>query len=77
MGIAGLHNIENAVAAIEAALHVEVSADAIHEALGSFKGVKRRFEYIVKNDSISILMIMRTPRRIKGGHNISKKVVSN
>jgi UDP-N-acetylmuramate--alanine ligase len=49
MGIAGLHNIENAVAAIEAALHVEVSADAIHEALGSFKGVKRRFEYIVKN----------------------------
>ncbi|MES2062850.1 MAG: UDP-N-acetylmuramate--L-alanine ligase [Bacteroidota bacterium] len=51
MGIAGLHNIENAVAAIEAALHVEVSADAIHEALGSFKGVKRRFEYIVKNDN--------------------------
>jgi UDP-N-acetylmuramate--alanine ligase len=50
MGIAGLHNIENAVAAIEAALHVEVSADAIHEALGSFKGVKRRFEYIVKNE---------------------------
>jgi UDP-N-acetylmuramate--alanine ligase len=49
MGIAGLHNIENAVAAIEAALHVEVSADAIHEALGSFKGIKRRFEYIVRN----------------------------
>jgi UDP-N-acetylmuramate--alanine ligase len=39
MGIAGLHNIENAVAAIEAALHVEVSADAIHEALGSLKGL--------------------------------------
>jgi UDP-N-acetylmuramate--alanine ligase len=55
MGIAGLHNIENAVAAIEAALHVEVSADAIHEALGSFKGVKRRFEYVVKNsDTIYI-----------------------
>jgi UDP-N-acetylmuramate--alanine ligase len=50
MGIAGLHNIENAVAAIEAALHVEVSADAIHEALGSFKGIKRRFEYIIRNN---------------------------
>jgi UDP-N-acetylmuramate--alanine ligase len=50
MGIAGLHNIENAVAAIEAALHVDVPANAIHEALGSFKGVKRRFEYVVKND---------------------------
>jgi len=49
MGIAGLHNIENAVAAIEASLRLELSGDAIREALGSFKGVKRRFEYIVKN----------------------------
>ncbi|GGH15572.1 UDP-N-acetylmuramate--L-alanine ligase [Mucilaginibacter phyllosphaerae] len=50
MGIAGLHNIENAVAAIQAALLVNVPADAIHRALGSFKGVKRRFEYVVKTD---------------------------
>lgn len=50
MGIAGLHNILNATAAIEAALHVEVAPAAIYEALGSFKGVKRRFEYIVKNE---------------------------
>ncbi|MBD1392457.1 UDP-N-acetylmuramate--L-alanine ligase [Mucilaginibacter glaciei] len=49
MGIAGVHNIENATAAIEAALHVEVSPEAIHEALGSFKGIKRRFEYIIRN----------------------------
>ncbi|RFZ95280.1 UDP-N-acetylmuramate--L-alanine ligase [Mucilaginibacter conchicola] len=48
MGIAGLHNVENATAAIEAALHVEVDPNAIREALGSFKGVKRRFEYILK-----------------------------
>jgi len=50
MGIAGTHNIENAVAAIEAALLLKVSPDAIKAALGSFRGVKRRFEYIVKND---------------------------
>ncbi|TWR29307.1 UDP-N-acetylmuramate--L-alanine ligase [Mucilaginibacter pallidiroseus] len=49
MGIAGLHNIENATAAITASLHVEVSAEAIREALGSFKGIKRRFEYIVRD----------------------------
>jgi UDP-N-acetylmuramate--alanine ligase len=49
-GIAGLHNIENAVAAIEAALLLKVSPDSIKSALGSFKGVKRRFEYIIKND---------------------------
>ncbi|MFI5136843.1 MAG: UDP-N-acetylmuramate--L-alanine ligase [Sphingobacteriales bacterium] len=50
MGIAGLHNIENAVAAIEATLLLDVDAAAIKSALGSFKGVKRRFEYIIKND---------------------------
>lgn len=49
-GIAGLHNIENAVAAIEATLLLNVSPDAIKSALGSFKGVKRRFEYIIKNE---------------------------
>lgn len=50
LGIAGLHNIENAVAAIEVALRLNVSAEAIKSALESFRGVKRRFEYIVKND---------------------------
>jgi len=50
LGIAGLHNIENATAAIEAALMVGVEPELIKRALGSFRGVKRRFEYIVKND---------------------------
>jgi UDP-N-acetylmuramate--alanine ligase len=50
MGIAGLHNIENATAAIEATLLLDVPADAVKSALGSFQGVKRRFEYIIKND---------------------------
>ena len=50
MGIAGMHNIENAVAAIEATLLLNVDAGAIKSALGSFKGVHRRFEYIIKND---------------------------
>ncbi len=50
MGIAGIHNVDNAVAAIEATLRLGVKADAIKSALGSFKGVKRRFEYIVKNE---------------------------
>ncbi|WP_345332838.1 UDP-N-acetylmuramate--L-alanine ligase [Mucilaginibacter defluvii] len=50
LGIAGLHNIENAVAAIEVALRLNVSGEAIKSALESFRGVKRRFEYIVKID---------------------------
>ena len=48
LGIAGLHNIENATAAIEVALKLDIAPDLIKNALGSFKGVKRRFEYIVK-----------------------------
>jgi UDP-N-acetylmuramate--alanine ligase len=48
LGIAGTHNIENAVAAIEAALNLKIDAAAIKDALASFGGVKRRFEYILK-----------------------------
>ena len=51
LGIAGLHNVENSVAAIEAALLLKVSPEAIKNALASFRGVKRRFEYIIKNEN--------------------------
>ncbi|MGV8877817.1 MAG: UDP-N-acetylmuramate--L-alanine ligase [Sphingobacteriaceae bacterium] len=51
LGIAGLHNIENAVAAIQVGLFLEIAPDAIHHALTSFRGVKRRFEYILKSSS--------------------------
>jgi UDP-N-acetylmuramate--alanine ligase len=50
LGIPGTHNVENAVAAIEAALLLEVSPEAVKNALGTFLGVHRRFEYIVRND---------------------------
>lgn len=50
MVLPGLHNIENAVAAIEVALHLGIDADKIRQALANFKGVKRRFEYIVKDE---------------------------
>ncbi|RCH54313.1 UDP-N-acetylmuramate--L-alanine ligase [Mucilaginibacter hurinus] len=50
LGIAGMHNVENAVAAIEVSLRLGVNPDDIKSALGSFAGVKRRFEYIVKNE---------------------------
>lgn len=48
LGIPGLHNIENAVAAITVALQLGIDADRIKSALASFHGAKRRFEYIVK-----------------------------
>jgi len=46
----GKHNVENATVAIAAALKLGISAEKIKSAIASFKGVKRRFEYIVKED---------------------------
>lgn len=46
----GLHNIENAVAAITVAKHLQIEDDKIKAAVADFKGVKRRFEYILKNE---------------------------
>jgi UDP-N-acetylmuramate--alanine ligase len=51
MGIAGLHNIENAVAAITVALLLEIDQDKIVVALANFRGAKRRFEYIVRQEN--------------------------
>lgn len=48
LGIPGIHNVENAVAAIQAALLVDVEPEKIKAALTAFRGVKRRFEYLVK-----------------------------
>ncbi|MFD2597571.1 UDP-N-acetylmuramate--L-alanine ligase [Sphingobacterium corticis] len=51
LGIPGLHNIENAVSAITVAHLLGISGDKIVAALASFKGVKRRFEYVVKQSN--------------------------
>ncbi|MEY5069643.1 MAG: hypothetical protein RLZ47_1505 [Bacteroidota bacterium] len=51
LALPGRHNIENALAAIQAALILHVPAEKIKTALANFKGVKRRFEYIVKSEN--------------------------
>jgi UDP-N-acetylmuramate--alanine ligase len=50
LNIGGMHNVENAVVAIAVAQRLGISDEKIRAAVSSFKGVKRRFEYIVKND---------------------------
>ncbi len=46
----GLHNIENSIAAITIAKHLAIDDEKIKSAIANFKGVRRRFEYIVKNE---------------------------
>lgn len=46
----GLHNIENCLAAITVAKYLGIEDGKIREAVAEFKGVKRRFEYVLKNE---------------------------
>lgn len=43
----GLHNVENSLAAIAVAGHLGIGTEKIKDALASFRGIKRRFEYIL------------------------------
>ncbi len=47
LNMGGLHNIENVIAAIGVAKYLKIDDDKIITAVANFKGVKRRFEYII------------------------------
>jgi UDP-N-acetylmuramate--alanine ligase len=47
-----MHNVENSIAAVAIAQQVGIKADIIKEALRSFNGVKRRFDYRVKTGKV-------------------------
>ena len=47
LNMGGMHNVENMVAAIAVAQYLEIDADKIKQAVENFKGVKRRFEYVI------------------------------
>lgn len=48
--VPGFHNVENAVVAGAVALELGVSPDDVRSALNSYRGVRRRFEYVLKTD---------------------------
>ena len=50
LNMGGLHNIENMTAAIAVSKYIGIEDEKIKLAVADFKGVKRRFEYIIKND---------------------------
>lgn len=51
LGISGLHNVENSIAAVAIAQQLGIKGSVIKEALRSFSGVKRRFDYRVKTEN--------------------------
>ncbi len=50
--ISGEHNIENALAAITVCLALGLEENFIKKAFTSFKGIKRRFEYIIQQKNL-------------------------
>ena len=49
LNMGGMHNIENALAAITVASSLGIDKGKIKKAVAGFRGVKRRFEYVLKN----------------------------
>lgn len=75
LGIPGIHNVENAVAAIAAAKLAGADDNAIRNALASFSGVKRRFEYIIKTrDQIFIDDYAHHPEELRATITSVKKL---
>jgi UDP-N-acetylmuramate--alanine ligase len=52
LNMGGMHNVENVIAAIAAASSLGIENDKIKAAVKSFRGVKRRFEYLIKTRSL-------------------------
>ncbi len=78
LGIPGLHNVENAIAASAACLLAGVTEDELRQALLSFKGVKRRFEYVIKtNEQIFIDDYAHHPEEIKAIISSVKQMYPN
>ncbi len=57
LNMGGLHNVENVTAAIAIAHQLRIDDDKIKAAVSSFKGVKRRFEYIITPTADGVVFI--------------------
>ena len=50
--IGGLHNVENAIAALSVGLSLDIAPEKLSAALHAFRGVKRRFEYVIRTENL-------------------------
>lgn len=52
LNVPGYHNVENMLASIAVARSFGANEEAIRQGAGSYAGVKRRFEYVIKTDDL-------------------------
>lgn len=55
LGVPGMHNVENALAAIATAHALELPMDGVARALRSFRGVRRRFEVLAETERMTLV----------------------
>lgn len=55
MNVPGYHNVENMLAAIAVCRSLGADDDSIKKGVRSYKGVKRRFEYLLKTDDLVVI----------------------
>lgn len=78
IGLPGLHNVENSIAAVAVAQHIGIKGNVINEALRSFKGVKRRFDYHVKSKSVVYIDdYAHHPEELKAAITAAKQLYPN
>ena len=74
----GRHNIENATAAISIALDLGISPEKIKEALATFKGIWRRFEFVVREkDFVYIDDYAHHPSELRAAIGAAKELYPN
>ena len=78
LNMGGLHNIENVLAAIGVARHLKIDEHKIVAAVAAFRGVKRRFEYIVKKEKLVYIDdYAHHPEELRALITGAKKLFSN
>jgi UDP-N-acetylmuramate--alanine ligase len=78
LGLAGLHNVENSIAACAIAKEKGIDETDIIAALKTFQGVKRRFDYQLKTEQIVYIDdYAHHPEELKATINSAKKMYPN
>lgn len=75
LGLPGLHNVENSIAAIAVACLINISESVIRESLKTFRGVKRRFDYQIKTEKLVFIDdYAHHPEELKACINSAKEM---
>jgi UDP-N-acetylmuramate--alanine ligase len=75
LGLPGLHNVENSIAAVAVACLMNISEQKIREGLKTFRGVKRRFDYQIKTEKLVFIDdYAHHPEELKASINSAKEM---